>query len=60
MSQEQKRPHQQPVADRLRRVREWPSEPHDPQPTSHPRANPDLEEVDVERGEGKLDRIVGN
>ena len=60
MSEEHKRPHQQPVAERLRRVNEWPREPHEPQPTSHPRANPDRDDYDVSRGEEKLDRVVGN
>ncbi len=60
MTSDEKRPHQQSVADRLRRVNEYPNESHEAQPTSQPRANPDREDVDVERGEGKLDRIVGN
>jgi hypothetical protein len=53
-------PHRDPVADRLRRVQEWPRQDHGPQYVSSPRANPAVEQIDVERGEGKLARVVGN
>ena len=55
-----KQPHRHPLADRLRRVQESPGQDHGAQYVSAPRGNPAVEKVDVERGEGKLDRVVGN
>ena len=48
------------MADRLRRVNEWPRQDRGPQYVTAPRGNPEVEQVDLDRGEGKLDRVVGN
>ena len=55
-----KQPHRHPLADRLRRVQESPRQDRGAQYVSHPRGNPAVEQIDVERGEGKLARVVGN
>jgi hypothetical protein len=54
------KPHRHPVADRLRRVHEWPRTDRGPQYVSSPRGNPEVEQLDLDRGEGKLARVVGN
>jgi hypothetical protein len=59
MRQGEKPPHQSSVQDRLRRVHERATE-RPPGYRSAPRANPDRDEYDVERGREKLSRVVGN
>jgi hypothetical protein len=41
-------------------VQDAPRQDRGPQYVSSPRANPDVEQIDVDRGQGKLDRVVGN
>jgi len=41
-------------------VQESPRQDRGAQYVSHPRGNPAVEQIDVERGEGKLARVVGN
>jgi hypothetical protein len=61
MSPERERqPHQDPVADRLRRVHEAPGHQPPTEARAQPRANPARDDYDVERGEEKLERVLGN
>jgi hypothetical protein len=44
-------------------AQEQPATPGESEPRPdqrEPRGNPDREDIDVERGEGKLDRVSGN
>jgi hypothetical protein len=53
-------PHRDPVVDRLRRVQDAPGQQPPTEAQMHPRANPDRDDYDVERGEEKLSRVLGN
>jgi hypothetical protein len=41
-------------------VQESPGQDHGAQYVTAPRGNPAVEQIDLDRGEGKLARVVGN